>query len=133
MSASFAFEFDPKARSVLWAFGASGRTSGVVVDDRLRARFGWVSLETPLSNVAGWELSGDYRWWTAIGVRTSLSDSGLTFGSNTRRGLCIRFHEPVAARPRFGWVKHPGLTVTVADPEGLAAALSAALDRSPGL
>jgi hypothetical protein len=54
----------------------------------------------------------------------SIADRGLTFATNARRGVCIRFHHPVAGIEPLGVVRHPGLTVTVDDPEGLVDALS---------
>jgi len=39
--------------------------------------------------------------------------------------VCLEFHEPVTGIDPLGLIRHPGLTVTVADPEGLAAALAA--------
>ncbi|MBB5085085.1 hypothetical protein [Nonomuraea endophytica] len=49
----------------------------------------------------------------------SLADRGLTFGSNTRQGVCLRFHSPVHGGEPIGLVRHRGLTVTVADPAAL--------------
>ena len=94
----------------------------------LSARFGPFTVTTPWSNVRDVSVTGPYRWFRAIGPRLSLSDRGVTFGTATRAGTCIGFHEPVAGL--FGGRRvHPGLTVTVADPEGLAAAIEAAIGR----
>ncbi|CFE80779.1 Uncharacterised protein [Mycobacterium tuberculosis] len=49
-------------------------------------------------------------------------DDGLTFGTNAAAGVCIHF-EPRIHRV-IGLRDHSALTVTVADPEGLVAALS---------
>lgn len=93
-------------------------------DGLLLVKFGRWEVETPLGNVAAYQLSGDYKWYKAIGIRGSVKDHGLTFGSSTRHGLCFEFTEPI--KPFIpGMPHHPGLTVTVADPEGLAAALEA--------
>jgi hypothetical protein len=54
----------------------------------------------------------------------------LTFASNSSAGLCISFREPVPAAEPFGVLRHPALTVTVDDVEGLAAALTDAMDQS---
>jgi hypothetical protein len=64
-----------------------------------------------------------YRWWTAVGARLSFVDDGLTFGTNATRGVCVHFHDKVPSRLRRSG--HSALTVTVADPEGLVAALDA--------
>jgi hypothetical protein len=128
----FEFDFDPRFKAMLLLLGASPARSEVRLTDdgRLTARFGFVSLDTPVSNITSVEKTGPYRWWTAIGVRTSLADRGLTFGSTTAGGVCLRFREPVAAKPRFGPIRHPGLTLTMEDPDGFIEALG--LSGGPG-
>jgi hypothetical protein len=105
--------------------GVHDGTAEVVLDDvGVTARFGRFRVRTPWDNVRGAEVSGPFRWYRAIGPRMSLADRGVTFGSSTEGGTCIRFHRPVAAL--FGRRRvHPGLTVTVADPAALAAAIDA--------
>ncbi len=124
---TFPFDFDPLYRAVALAFGVTpGRTGVDVGGDRLVARYGPWRLSTDLANVEGTEVSGPYRTLTTIGpAHLSLADKGLTFSSNARRGLCIRFKEPVPGIEPTGRLRHPGLTVTVADVDGLAAALDA--------
>lgn len=61
---------------------------------------------------------GGQRW----APRLSMVDDGLTFGTNAAAGVCIHF-EPRIHRV-IGLRDHSALTVTVADPEGLVAALS---------
>ncbi|MEQ0559985.1 hypothetical protein ABJI51_12940 [Amycolatopsis sp. NEAU-NG30] len=90
----------------------------------LRVRFGPWLVETPLSNIAGAEATGPYRPWRALGVRLSLADHGLTFGTTWRRGVCLRFREPVRGLDPWGRLRHPGLTVTVSEPELVAAAIN---------
>jgi hypothetical protein len=100
-----------------------GADDGVTLTDdgRLRATYGWATVDTPLDNVDHTEISGPHRWYTAVGLRLSFTDDGLTFGTNHERGLCIGFVEPV---PRvIGLKRHSALWVSVADPEGLAAAI----------
>jgi hypothetical protein len=97
-------------------------------DIGLSARYGPFLVTTPWSNVRAVSVSGPYRWFRAIGPRLSLTDRGVTFGTATDAGVCIEFHRPVAAL--FGHREvHPGLTVTVADPDGLAAAIRRHTDR----
>ena len=124
---TFDFDFDPLYRAVALAFGVTPARTGVDVGGgRLVARYGPWRLSTELDNVAGTEVSGPYRTLTTIGpAHLSLADKGLTFSSNPRRGLCIRFKEPVPGIEPTGRLRHPGLTVTVADVDGLAAALAA--------
>jgi hypothetical protein len=120
----FGFDFDPRFRWLLAALGVRPATARVTVTaDHLVARFGpWV-CETPLTNVSGVEVSGPYRWYTAIGARGSFADGGLTFGSTPAGGVCVLFHEPVRGLLPFGPARHPGLTVTVADRDGFASTL----------
>ena len=124
---TFDFDFDPLYRTVALVFGITPRRAGVDVDGgRLVARFGPWRLSTDVANVAGTEVTGPYRTLATIGpAHLSLADRGLTFASNGRRGLCIRFTEPVPGLEPTGRLRHPGLTVTVADVDGLASALAA--------
>ena len=120
----FAFAFDRRFRLPLAAIGVRPSTCEVVVSQRhFDARFGFLRLQTPLSNVRDVCITGPFSPSRAIGARGSMVDHGATFGTNAERGVCVSFHEPVGAllgRNRF---LHPGLTVTVEDPEGLVAAL----------
>ena len=91
-------------------------------DGQFRATFGFLRLETSLANVSGAHITRGYRWWTAIGARMSFVDDGLTFGTNRKAGVCVHFAEKVPSRlSRKG---HSALTVTVADLDGLVAALT---------
>ncbi len=84
-------------------------------------------MTTHVANVEGTETTGPYGALKTIGpAHLSVADRGLTFATNPRRGLCVRFREPVAVVEPTGRLRHPALTVTVADPDGLAAALSSA-------
>ncbi len=125
MASHFDFHFDRRFEKLLSLIGASPQTCSVEITDDgyLEARFGKVRLRTELANVTGAKMTGPYRWWRAIGVRASLKDRGLTFGS-ALEGVCISFDEPVSAKPAFGRFRHPGLTVTVTDRMGLVEALS---------
>jgi hypothetical protein len=124
----FGFDFDHGFAPYLRLIGVTPQRVRVEVDTRLRIRFGLWGLETPVANVTCARVTGPYRSVKAIGPRLSLADHGVSYGTNARRGLCILFREPVSAQPWFGLVKSPGATVTVADPEGLAAALGHPLE-----
>jgi hypothetical protein len=127
----FAFEFDPRFRFLLRPFGIRPERSGVTVDDEtFTARFGRWTLSTPLGNVAGTRITEHYKAIKAIGIRGSMVDRGITFGSNARRGVCVCFHEPVGGV--FPRVRHPAITVTVADPEGLVAVLQERIGSGDG-
>ena len=122
----FEFEFSAHHRAVATVFGVTPGTAWVeVAAGRLEARFGLWRLATPLDNVAGTEVTGPYTTLKTIGpAHLSLADRGLTLSTNSRRGLCIRFREPVPGIEPTGRLRHPAVTVTVADVDGLAAALA---------
>ena len=122
----FSFAFDPAFRPIDLLLGVTPRRAFVEVDgERLVARFGRWRVETPRSNVAAAEVSGPYSLVKVMGPpRLSLADRGLTFATNAARGVCVRFREPVKGIDPLGVIRHPGLTVTVDDPDGLVEALT---------
>jgi hypothetical protein len=121
---TFEFAFEPRYRGLLRVLGVTPDTTLVTVtDDEFRVRFGGWKLVTPLANCTGTCLGEDYRWYKAIGARGSFADRGVTFGTNTERGVCVMFDEPVPALVPGNLMKHPGCTVTVEDCEGLRVAL----------
>jgi hypothetical protein len=119
----FEMAFDLRFRLPLAALGVTPATAHITVAaDRLVACFGpWACRTTP-ANVQAVRLTGPYRWHRAIGPRLSLADHGLTFGTTPARGVCLLFREPVRGIGPLGLIRHPGLTLTAADPERLAAA-----------
>jgi len=120
----FPYVEDNRWWAIMKPLGVSSE-DGVTVgsDGDLRATFGRVRVVTPLSNVDHTLVSGPHRWYTAVGLRLSFADDGLTFGTSNRRGLCIGFVEKI---PKvIGFKAHSALWVSVADPEGLAATLAA--------
>jgi len=120
----FTFAFDPRYKTLLALLGVTPGTATVTLDDeRVVARFGPWSCETPVSNVREVCTTGPYRGYRAIGARGSMVDRGLTFGSSVAGGVCMLFREPVRGLDPFGLMHHPGLTVTVADRDGFAASL----------
>jgi hypothetical protein len=124
MSEQFPYAFDRRFTLLCRLFGVRPARDRVLLtdDQTLRACFGFVTLETPLSNVNGAHITKKYRWWKAIGIRGSLKDSGLTFGTNTEAGVCIHFATPVRS-PLARRKGHDALTVTVESPEALVEAL----------
>jgi hypothetical protein len=94
--------------------------------EMLRAKFGPWGLETPLANVARADVTGPYAYWKTAGpARLGITDRGLTFATNGERGVLITFREPVRGMGPLKLLRHPELTVTVADVEGLASLLGA--------
>ncbi|WNV88392.1 hypothetical protein [Umezawaea sp. Da 62-37] len=126
----YAFAFAKAAPAVLGIAGITPSRSYLDVDeDTLTIHFGPWTLTTPVSNIAEATTTGPYHWWKAIGVRLSVSDRGLTFGSTTEAGTCIAFHTPVTAIDPFHLLRHPSVTVTVADPPALTAHLNGLVAR----
>ncbi|MDQ1476806.1 MAG: hypothetical protein QOE62_2035 [Actinomycetota bacterium] len=113
----------------LWGpFGLRPSKDGVTLTyyGRFVATYGFLRLETSLTNIDGAHVTSAYRWWTAAGARMSMVDDGLTFGTNSHAGVCVHFHDKVASKLRRSG--HSALTVTVADVDKLVEAL----DRRPG-
>jgi len=119
MSATFPYAVDKRFLPMWGVFGVRPSKDGVTLTDdgRFVATFGFVRVETPLANVEHAHITSGYRWWTAIGVRGSFVDDGLTFGTNTVGGVCVHFREKVPSPMRRSG--HSALTVTVADLNGL--------------
>lgn len=124
MNRFFRYAFDVAFAPMWLPFGVRPwRDGATITDDGLfKASFGFIRLETPLTNVTGAHITRDYRWWTAIGARTSFVDDGLSFGTNTKAGVCVHFAGKV--RSPLSRKGHSALTVTVADLDGLLQALS---------
>jgi hypothetical protein len=99
--------------------GVRAKTSGVILDvgGSFVATFGWLRPSTPISNIDAAHVTKNYRWWTAIGPRMSFVDDGLTFGTNTKAGVCVHFKDKVPSLLRRKG--HSALTVTVSAVEGL--------------
>ncbi|MGD9619283.1 MAG: hypothetical protein AB7G47_02060 [Mycolicibacterium sp.] len=120
--AAFPYFLDRRWAPLFAVLGVSSNDGVDITDDgQLRATYGHFSIETPLANIDHTEVTGPHRWYTAVGVRLSFADDGITFGTNNKAGLCIAFKEKI---PRvIGFRDHSALWVSVADPAGLAAAI----------
>ena len=118
----FPYRFDRRWRVLFWALGVS-KDDGVSIYDNgdLVATFGRFKVKTKKNNVRRSVVTGPYRWFTAVGLRLSLADDSITFGTNHKKGLSIEFVQKV--RPVIGFRRHSTLWVSVADPKGLAAAI----------
>lgn len=123
----FTFEFTTPYRFAALPFGITPTTCEVRCEQGgLEARFGPWRLRTTLDNVADVSITGPYTFVKTAGpAHLSLSDRGLTFATNGERGVCIRFRSPVGGIEPTGRLRHPSLTVTVADCDGLAELLRA--------
>ena len=129
----FEFAFAPSYRRLGAVFGIRPSTAWVEVDDStFEARYGPWRVATPLENILGTEVTGPYTFAKAAGpARLALSDRGLSFTPNGERGLLIHFAKPVRGLDPFGLVRHPELTVGVAEPERLAETLGRASPVRP--
>ena len=125
---TFEFAFESRLRPFSLLAGVTPGNAQVALDERhLTVRFGRWTLRTPLANVAATQSTGPYSWWKVAGpAHLSLADGGITFATTSAGGLCIAFHEPVPALIPGSAIRHPAATVTVSDPQGLAAALEEA-------
>jgi hypothetical protein len=121
----FSFAFAPSYRPLARVFGVHEGNAWVEVgEDSLRARFGRWRVETPLTNIVDVAVTGPYRYFKTAGpARLGVTDRGLTFATNGDRGVLITFADKVHGIDGLGVIKHPELTVTVSDTEGLARAL----------
>lgn len=121
----FPFRFDPRYRTAARPFGVTEDRAWIAVDgEQLRVRYGPWHVATPLANIARVATTGPYRFLKTAGpAHLGITDRGLTFASNGERGVLLEFHTPITGIDAFGLVKHPNLTVTPADVDGMARAL----------
>lgn len=118
----FPYEFNRFAKPLLRLVGIRADRDGVRVEhDRLVVSFGLLNASVDLDNITSASVTGPYLAIKAIGPRLSAADHGVTFGTTASAGVCVTFDEPIPAV--FGPWSHPGMTLTVADPGGLVAAI----------
>lgn len=118
----FPYRLDKRWSALFLLLGVTDK-DGVKITPKgeLIATFGRFKVKTTLNNVDHTLITGPHRWYTAVGLRLSFTDDGITFGTNHRKGLSIAFVHKI---PKvIGFWKHSTLWVSVADPEGLAAAI----------
>ena len=122
MSVFFPYQFDKRWKPLFATLGVR-KTDGVTVTDtELIATYGRAEVRTPLANIESAVVDGPHRWYTAVGLRLSFTDDSITFGTTHERGVTITFKQKVPkVIVRDG---HGSLWVSVADPEGLVAALT---------
>jgi hypothetical protein len=125
MPTRFPFRFDPTYRRLARLFAVTPERAWVDLrEEELDARYGPWRLRSPMSNIARVEVTGPYAFLKTAGpARLGITDRSLTFASNGDRGVCITFHSPVPGIDAFGRIRHPELTVTVLDVDGLVEAL----------
>ncbi len=121
----FEFRFAEAYRRPARLFGITPDTAYVDVDESIfDSRFGRWRVRTPLANVVAVEVTGPYAFLKTAGpARLAITDRGLTFATNGDRGVLISFRSPVKGLDPSGFLRHPELTVTVRDVDGLAECL----------
>jgi hypothetical protein len=118
----FPIRVQPGLWPILLLFGVVPGAATVRLDgERLTARFGFFRAEAWLDNIVGWDITGPYRWWRAVGVRRTLGTRDLSFGGSAHGAVCLHFREPVLV----GRFSVGDLFLTVDDLVGLGAALIA--------
>ena len=117
----FEFAFARAYRPAGALFGVRPATAWVeVTESELRARYGPWRVTTPLSNITHVSITGPYHYVKTAGpARLAITDRGLSFTPNGDRGVLICFAEPVRGLDPLGVLRHPELTVCVAEPERL--------------
>jgi hypothetical protein len=122
---SFPFLFAERYRRQARVFGVTPERTWVEVGaDQIAVRFGPWHVRTAIANVTAVDVTGPYAFWKTAGpARLGVTDRGLTFATNGDRGVCLTFREPVHGIEPFGLIRHPNLTLTVLDVDGLVAAL----------
>jgi hypothetical protein len=117
---TFEFDFQRRYLAPLAVIGVTPQTARVTVsEERLVARFGPMTCQSQMDNITDVTQTGPYLAVKAIGPRLALTDTGLTFGTSTTGGVCIRFKDPVPGIDPRGRMRHEELTVTVTDRDGL--------------
>ena len=126
MRMRFSFRFDSSYRRLARLFGVSPERAWVDLGEaEFEARYGPWRVRTPVSNIAEARVTGPYAFLKTAGpARLAITDRGLTFASNGDRGVCITFRSPVTGIDPFSRIRHPELTVTVLDVDGLIEALA---------
>jgi hypothetical protein len=123
----FPFAFAAAYRAPAGVFGTVPHNCWVELrEHEMVARFGLWGLRTTYANIVAVEITGPYAFWKTAGpARLGVTDRGLTFATNRERGVLITFVRPVRSSGPTFLLRHPELTVTVADVEGLARELRA--------
>lgn len=127
VEAEFEFAFESRMAPFAYPLGITPWTTSLRIEGgRLHVRFGPWSLTTTLDNVEDVCATGPYSMLKVAGPpHLSLADRGVTMATSTKRGVCIRFREPVPALVPKGMLRHPALTVTVEEPDRLMEVLNA--------
>jgi hypothetical protein len=121
----FDFLFTPGYRAAGLCFGVLPGTAEVsVTEDAISVRFGPWHVLTSLDNIQDIAITGPYAFLKTAGpAHLSFGDRGLTFATNGEQGVQLNFRSPIRGIEPTGLLRHPNLTLTVADVDGLVAVL----------
>lgn len=112
------------------AFGVTPWTAWVdLTPAELSVRYGPWTLRTATANIARARVTGDFAYLKTAGPpHLSFADRGISFAPNGERAVCLLLHDPVPGIDPTGLLdarlRHPGVTLGVADVDGLLAALA---------
>ncbi len=115
----YEFAFAASYRLPALCFGITPVTAWVeLTGSEIAVRYGPWRLRTGLSNITDASLTGGFAWLKTAGPpHLSFSDRGISFTTNGDSAVCLSFRTPVAGIDPTRRIKHPGATLTVADPE----------------
>jgi hypothetical protein len=121
----FEFRFAPAYRLAARPFGITPENAWVEIgEEDLVANYGPWHLRTTLANISQVAITGPYHFYRTAGpARLGITDRGLTFATNGDEGVLLTFCERVPAIDPLHFIRHPELTVTVADVGGLVSTL----------
>ncbi len=79
-------------------------------------RFGPWRVRTTIANISDVSVTGPYAFLKTAGpARLAVTDRGLTFATNADRGVLLSFRAAIPGIEPTGLLRHPELTLTVAD------------------
>jgi hypothetical protein len=117
---AFGFRFSSAYRWAGRPLGITPQRCEARLSDRaLTVDFGPWRFQTRVVNITDVTVTGPYWFWrTAGAARLGVTDRGLTFATNGERGVRLSFREKVPCIEPTGLLRHPELTLTVADIDG---------------
>lgn len=129
---SYPFAFEPTLDRWARLFAVVPTRSFVHVDDDgFEAVYGSWRVATVWSNVVEVTRTGPYEKWKIAGpAHLSVADRGITMAATTAGGVCLRLREPIPGIEPLGLIRHPGVTLGVADPDSFVRDVSDRLRRS---
>jgi hypothetical protein len=130
----FSFRFTSAYRAAGLCFGiVPGRAEAIIMPDRLIVRFGPWRARTTLDNIQEVAVTGPYAFLKTAGpARLGITDRGLTFATNGDEGVRLDFRASIRGIEPTGRLRHPELTLTVADVNGFVTRIEQ-LRRAAGI